>query len=210
VPTNDDCLLKHGGHAPSALSPPYGPNVMNRRPNIDALMEQAAADATWGDLALPPNTVALLRRIADRAGRWSPIHRKSPPITVRGFGVLFVGKDTAEKLTAAQAVAHASRRALYRVDLSAVTSKYIGETEKNLGRIFVAAEQAGALLYFDEADALFGKRGDVKDSHDRYAALELNFLFRSISAYAGVSILATPAAPSAAMLRRTRFAVYFR
>jgi SpoVK/Ycf46/Vps4 family AAA+-type ATPase len=183
---------------------------MNRRPNIDALAERIAASATWGDLALPPNTVALLRRIADRAGRWSPIHRKSPPINVRGFGVLFVGRDTGEKLTAAQAVANASRRDLYRVDLSAVTSKYIGETEKNLGRIFVAAADAGSLLYFDEADALFGKRSAVKDSHDRYAALELNFLFRSIKAHAGVSILATAAEPPAAVLRRTRFTVHFR
>ena len=183
---------------------------MNRRPNIDALAERTASKATWDDLALPPGQIALLRRIADRAGRPSPINRKSRPISARGFAVLFVGKDAAEKLKAAQAVANGSRRALYRVDLSAVVSKYIGETEKNLNRIFAAVEQSGALLLFDEADALFGKRSDVKDSHDRFAGLELNFLFRSISAYAVVSILSAAATPSPTVLRRTRFAVHFR
>ena len=175
----------------------------------DLVAKLIPTNATWGDIALPPREVALLRRIADRAGRWSPIPRKSRPTGARGIGVLFVGKDMAEKLKAAQAVANASRRALYRVDLSAVTSKYIGETEKNLRRIFDAAGDAGAVLLFDEADALFVKASDVKDSHDRYA-LELFFLFRSIEAYAGVSILATAATPPAAILRRTRFAVHFR
>jgi SpoVK/Ycf46/Vps4 family AAA+-type ATPase len=183
--------------------------VQRHRPNIDALAEQPASNVTWGDIALPPDKVALLRRIADRLGRGSP-HRKSRPISAPGFAVLFVGKEPAEKLKAAQAVANASRRALYRVDLSAVTSKYIGETEKNLGRIFVAAAQAGAVLYFDEADALFSKASEVKDSHDRFAGLELNFLLRSMRAYAGASILATAAPPPAAVLRRTRFAVHFR
>jgi SpoVK/Ycf46/Vps4 family AAA+-type ATPase len=183
---------------------------MKRRPSIDALAEQAVSDATWGDIALPPDKVAVLRRIADRVGRRSPIQRESRPIGARGFAVLFVGNNAAEKLKAAQAIANASRRALYRVDISTVTSKYIGETEKNLRRVFAAAEEAGALLYFEEADALFGKTSSVKDSHDRYAGLALNFLFRSINVHANVSILATAVTPSAATLRRSRFAVYFR
>jgi SpoVK/Ycf46/Vps4 family AAA+-type ATPase len=183
---------------------------MKRRPDLDALAERIASNATWGDIALPSNEVALVRRIADRVGRRSPTHRTCRPIWARGFGVLFVGNDTAEKLRAAATVANATRRALYRVDISAITSKYIGETEKNLRRIFIAAEEASALLYFDEADALFGKASDIKDSHDRYARLELDYLFRCIKAYARVSILATAATPSAAMVRRIRFAVYFR
>jgi hypothetical protein len=94
---------------------------MKRRPDLDALAERIAANATWGDIALPSNEVALVRRIADRVGRPSPTHRTCRPICARGFGVLFVGNDTAEKLRAAAAVANASRRALYRVDISART-----------------------------------------------------------------------------------------
>jgi SpoVK/Ycf46/Vps4 family AAA+-type ATPase len=183
---------------------------INRRLNLHGLAEPIAADATWGDISLPPSEVALLRRIADRIGRASPTRQTGRPIGARGIGVLFVGANTAEKLKAAQALANASRRALYRVDLSAVTSKYIGETQKNLARIFRAADRAGALLFLDEADALLGARSHVKDSHDRYARLELNYLLRSINAYGAVSVVATPATPSAAMLRRFRFGVYFR
>lgn len=183
---------------------------INRRLNLHALAEPIAANAAWGDIALPPSKVALLRRIADRAGRGSPTGRTGRPIGARGLGVLFGGDNTAEKLKAAKAVANASRRPLYRVAVSAVISKYIGETEKNLGRLFRAAEGTGSLLLFDEADALFGAASDVKDSHDRYARLKLNYLLRSINAYAGVSILATAAAPSPAMRRRFRFTLYFR
>jgi SpoVK/Ycf46/Vps4 family AAA+-type ATPase len=100
---------------------------------------------------------------------------------------------------------------LYRIDLSAVVSKYIGETEKNLRRVFDAAEDGGAILFFDEADALFGKRSEVKDSHDRYANIEINYLLQRMESYRGLAILATnmKAALDSAFLRRIRFVINF-
>jgi len=101
---------------------------------------------------------------------------------------------------------------LYRIDLSGVVSKYIGETEKNLRKLFDAAEQGGAILLFDEADALFGKRSEVKDSHDRYANIEVNYLLQRMEAFTGLAILATnmKAALDPAFMRRLRFVVNFQ
>jgi SpoVK/Ycf46/Vps4 family AAA+-type ATPase len=100
---------------------------------------------------------------------------------------------------------------LYRIDLSGVVSKYIGETEKNLKQVFDAAEQSGAILFFDEADALFGKRTEVKDSHDRYANIEVNYLLQRMEDYQGLAILATnrKSALDRAFLRRLRFLMDF-
>ena len=100
---------------------------------------------------------------------------------------------------------------LFRIDLSAVVSKYIGETEKNLRRVFDAAEEGGAVLLFDEADALFGKRSEVKDSHDRYANVEISYLLQRMEAYRGLAILTTnmKEALDPAFLRRLRFIVQF-
>ena len=100
---------------------------------------------------------------------------------------------------------------LYRIDLSSVVSKYIGETEKNLRRVFDAAEDSGAILLFDEADALFGKRSEVKDSHDRYANIEISYLLQRMEAYRGLAILTTnmKAALDRAFQRRLRFVVNF-
>ena len=112
---------------------------------------------------------------------------------------------------AAEVLANELRLDLYRIDLSAVVSKYIGETEKNLRRVFDAAEDGGAILFFDEADALFGKRSEVKDSHDRYANIEVNYLLQRMEAYRGLAILATnmKSALDTAFLRRLRFVVDF-
>ena len=112
---------------------------------------------------------------------------------------------------AAEVIANDLRLNLYRIDLSAVVSKYIGETEKNLRRLFDAAEDGGAILFFDEADALFGKRSEVKDSHDRYANIEINYLLQRMEAYRGLAILATnmKSALDPAFMRRLRFIVNF-
>ena len=111
----------------------------------------------------------------------------------RGVGgiVLFIGPSGIGKTMAASVLSRELRQDLYRVDLSQVVSKYIGETEKNLDRVFAAARQAGAILLFDEADALFGKRSDVNDSHDRYANLEISYLLDRFESYRGIAILAT-------------------
>jgi SpoVK/Ycf46/Vps4 family AAA+-type ATPase len=104
---------------------------------------------------------------------------------------LFTGKNRIGALVVAQTLARDLEKNLYRVDLSLAVSKYIGETEKNLRRVFDAAKKSGAVLFLDEADALFGKRTEVHDSHDRYANIEVNYLLKRIEEYAGIAILAT-------------------
>ena len=131
----------------------------------------------------------------------------------RGLGVtvLFSGESGTGKTFAAEVVAADLALDLYRVDLSQVVSKYIGETEKNLRRVFEAAEGSGAILLFDEADALFGKRSEVKDSHDRYANIEVSYLLQRMESYHGLAILTTnhKAALDSAFVRRLRFIVPF-
>ena len=128
-----------------------------------------------------------------------------------GITALFGGESGTGKTMAAEVMANDLRLNLYRIDLSAVVSKYIGETEKNLRRLFDAAENGGAILFFDEADALFGKRSEVKDSHDRYANIEINYLLQRMEEYRGLAILATnrKSALDHAFMRRLRFVVNF-
>jgi SpoVK/Ycf46/Vps4 family AAA+-type ATPase len=133
--------------------------------------------------------------------------------TSRGLGIsaLFSGPSGTGKTLAAEVIAGALNLDLYRIDLSQVVSKYIGETEKNLRRIFQAAEGSGAVLLFDEADAIFGKRTEVKDSHDRYANIEVGYLLQRMEAYQGLVILTSNLKNSldSAFLRRIRFVVQF-
>jgi SpoVK/Ycf46/Vps4 family AAA+-type ATPase len=128
-----------------------------------------------------------------------------------GISALFAGESGTGKTMAAEVIANDLRLNLYRIDLSAVVSKYIGETEKNLRRLFDAAEDGGAILFFDEADALFGKRSEVKDSHDRYANIEINYLLQRLESYSGLAILATNLkhALDPAFMRRLRFILNF-
>jgi SpoVK/Ycf46/Vps4 family AAA+-type ATPase len=131
----------------------------------------------------------------------------------RGLGIsaLFAGASGTGKTMAAEVLANELHLDLYRIDLSSVVSKYIGETEKNLRRVFDAAESGGAILLFDEADALFGKRSEIKDSHDRYANIEVSYLLQRMEAYRGLAILTTNMKESldTAFLRRIRFVVNF-
>jgi SpoVK/Ycf46/Vps4 family AAA+-type ATPase len=120
----------------------------------------------------------------------------------RGVRILLAGKDKAGAVAFAGVLARALRIDLYRVDLGSVVTKYIGETEKNLSRLFAAAEKRGALLLFDEADALFGGRSGIKDGHDRHANIEVNYFLRRLERYKGRAILATG--------RRRRFDKAFR
>jgi AAA+ superfamily predicted ATPase len=118
-------------------------------------------------------------------------------------GTLFLSGGSAAQ--AAEAVAHELGRGLLRVDLSAIVSKYIGETEKNLDRVFAAAKDSGAVLFFDEADALFGKRSEVKDSHDRFANIEINYLLQRMESFGGVAIVATKTPVEISSCRFCRF-----
>jgi len=158
--------------------------------------------ATWSDIGLPEADVHPLRRVADevlRTGRGS------------GISALFAGESGTGKSTAAGVLASHLGLDLYRIDLRAVVSKYFGETEKNLGRLFDAAEGTGAILYLVEADALFGKRTDVRDSHDRYTNVERSYLLQRIDSYQGLVILATnrKSAMDEVFTRRLGFVIDF-
>ena len=125
------------------------------------------------------------------------------------MAVLLAGPSGTGKTLAAEVLAGALGLDLFRIDLAGVVSKWIGETEKNVRRVFDAAEEGGAVLFFDEADALFGKRTEVKDSHDRHANVEVAYLLQRMESHRGVSILATNlrANLDQAFLRRLRFAI---
>src|SRR5690606_20279087 len=109
----------------------------------------------------------------------------------RGVAALVVGSSGTGKTMAAQAIAHRLGVDVFAVDLSRIVSKYIGETEKHLDVVFADAERSGAVLLFDEADALFGKRSEVKDAHDRYANIEVAYLLQRVEAFGGLCILTT-------------------
>ena len=185
------------------------------RDRLEGLAERVVSAAGWDDLVLPPAQSELLREIVDQvafAGQVFETWGFDTRLT-RGTGVaaLFAGPSGTGKTLAAEVLANALHRDLYRIDLSQVINKYIGETEKNLARIFEAAEGGGAILLFDEADALFGKRSEVQDSHDRYANIEVSYLLQRMETYTGLSILTTNLkdALDKAFLRRLRFIVQF-
>ncbi len=185
------------------------------RARLDDLAERIESAAGWDDLVLPVDSMAPLYELTSQIRHRTTVYEQwgFGNSNRRGLGVsaLFAGPSGTGKTLAAEVLAHELRLDLYRIDLSGVVSKYIGETEKNLRRVFDAAEEGGAVLFFDEADALFGKRSEVKDSHDRYANIEVNYLLQRMEAYRGVAILATNLKGSldSAFLRRIRFVVTF-
>ena len=185
------------------------------RPALDAMAQRIEVKASWDDIVLPPEPLSLLRQVSAQVrcrhlvyGDWGFGDRMN-----RGLGIcaLFGGASGVGKTMAAEVIANDLRLDLYRIDLSSVVSKYIGETEDNLRRVFDAAEDGGAILFFDECDALFGKRSEVKDAHDRYANIQTNYLLQRLEAYRGLAILATNMRSSldAAFTRRLRFIVDF-
>lgn len=188
---------------------------VSARPRLDMLAQRLDSRATWNDFVLPDEEMNMLHQLADQVGQRSKVYEDWGFASKmnRGLGInaLFAGESGTGKTMAAEVIADALRLNLYRIDLSAVVSKYIGETEKNLRRLFDAADDGGAILFFDEADALFGKRSEVKDSHDRYANIEINYLLQRMEAYRGLAILATnmKSALDTAFMRRLRFIVNF-
>ena len=182
---------------------------------LDGLAERIDARVGWDDLVVPPDTRAALEELtAHQRHAWRISEDWGWAAKGdRGLGTaaLFAGASGTGKTLAAEIIAAELGLDLYRIDLSRVVSKYIGETEKNLSRIFAAAETGGAILLFDEADALFGKRSEVKDSHDRYANVEVCYLLQRMEAYRGLAILTTNqrAAVDRAFLRRLRQVVVF-
>jgi AAA+ superfamily predicted ATPase len=169
----------------------------------------------WDDIVLPPDTRAQLQELCSRVSRRRRVldewgFRRQLTLG-RGTVALFTGGPGTGKTLAAEIVASDLKLDLCKVDLSGVVSKYIGETEKNLSRIFAAAERANAILFFDEADALFGKRSEVRDSHDRYANIETSYLLQKMEEYDGVAILATNLRQNLdeSFIRRIAFTVHF-
>jgi hypothetical protein len=185
------------------------------RRRIDDLAQHIEARAQWDDLVLPPAQTDILRQIAVHLRHRLQVYDTwgFGERSARGLGLsaLFSGESGTGKTLAAEVIANELSLDLYRIDLASVVSKYIGETEKNLRRVFEAAEDSGAILVFDEADALFGKRSDVKDSHDRYANIATSYLLQRMEAYRGLAILTTnmKSALDPAFKRRLRFIVHF-
>ena len=188
---------------------------LRSRPQMDDLAQRIEASAEWEDLVLPDAQKQILSAIAAQIKQRAKVYEQwgFGTNSKRGLGisVLFAGASGTGKTMAAEVLARTLKLDLYRIDLSAVVSKYIGETEKNLGRVFDAAESGSVILLFDEADALFGKRSEVKDSHDRYANMEVSYLLQRMETYQGLAILTTNLKETldTAFLRRIRFVIKF-
>ncbi len=185
------------------------------RPRLDELAQHIEPAVDWTDLVLPETQTYILQEAAAHVRQRATVYEQwgFGAKGSRGLGIsaLFAGASGTGKTLAAEVLAHELRLDLYRIDLSSVVSKYIGETEKNLRRVFDAAEDGGVILLFDEADALFGKRSEVKDSRDRYANIEVSYLLQRMECYPGLAILTTnlKGALDTAFLRRIRFVIQF-
>jgi hypothetical protein len=169
----------------------------------------------WDDLVLPPDNRAQLEEICTAARSRRRVYQdwgfERKLALGAGLNVLFAGPSGVGKTMSAEILAGELGLDVYAIDLSSVVSKYIGETEKNLSRVFDEAEATNGVLFFDECDALFGKRTEIRDAHDRYANIEVNYLLQRIDRYDGIIILATNLRSNldAAFTRRIRYAVEF-
>jgi hypothetical protein len=185
------------------------------RRSLEKIAQRLEPRGMWDDLVLPQQQIETLRQIVIHV-RQRAIVNEDWGFALRyarglGLSVLFSGASGTGKTLAAEIMAAELNLDLYRIDLASVISKYIGETEKNLRTIFDAAEESSAILLFDEADALFGKRSEVRDSHDRYANLEVSYLLQRVESYRGIAILTTNMqhALDSAFVRRFRFIIQF-
>ncbi len=185
------------------------------RPALEDLAQPIDVRSGWDDLVLPPLQMQMLRDVAVQVKHRARVYEEwgFGNRSNRGLGIsaLFAGPSGTGKTMAGEVLARELDLDLFRIDLSQVVSKYIGETEKNLRKVFDAAESGGAILLFDEADALFGKRSEVKDSHDRHANIEVSYLLQRMESYRGLAVLTTNLKNSldTAFLRRIRFVVQF-
>ncbi len=183
--------------------------------DLTALARKIEPKYGWDDIVLPHDRLTQLEEICHQARYWHLVYEKwgfERKLSLgKGLNALFSGPPGTGKTMAAEVIASELHLDLYKIDLSQVVSKYIGETEKNLDLIFSAAENANVILFFDEADALFGKRSDVKDAHDRYANIEIGYLLQKMEEYEGIAILATNLRQNMddAFVRRLHFIVEF-
>jgi len=162
---------------------------------LDTLAHKIRTTYSWDDIVLPPDQISQLREVCIQIRHRRIVLEEwgfdRHLAMGKGVNVLFAGPSGTGKTMAAEIVAADLGLELYKIDLSTMVSKYIGETEKNLDKVFTAAREANAILFFDEADAIFGKRSEVKDAHDRYANIEVGYLLQKMEEYDGVVILAT-------------------
>lgn len=183
--------------------------------NLKTLARKIEPFHSWDDLVLPVDSIEQLKEVSGNIKYKGTVYhdwgfdRKLP--LGKGLNILFSGPSGTGKTMAAGIIAREVGLDLYKIDLSSIVSKYIGETEKNLKKIFMEAETSNAILFFDEADALFGKRSEVKDSHDRYANIETNFLLQKMEEHDGIVILATNFKKNMdeAFLRRLHYTIEF-
>jgi SpoVK/Ycf46/Vps4 family AAA+-type ATPase len=170
-------------------------DLLLSRNSLERFGQRIAPGYSFADIVLPPGPMAQLASICDHVNYRHVVYGKwgfgEKYLRGSGLHALFFGPSGTGKTMAAEIVANELSLALYRIDLSLIVSKYIGETEKNLKAVFDEAAVSNAILFFDEADALFGKRTEIKDSHDRYANIEVAYLLQRMEAYEGVTILAT-------------------
>jgi hypothetical protein len=206
---------RHGRAAKVGLDEVYDACRLHSNRRLSRLARKIVPRAGWEDIVLPADCMEQLRSISRRVRRrarvfdhWGFDRKLSGG---KGINALFAGPSGTGKTMAAEIIARDLGLDLYKIDLSTVVSKYIGETEKNLSRIFDEAETANAILFFDEADALFGKRSEVKDSHDRYANIEISYLLQKMETFDGVAVLATNLRKNMdeAFVRRLAFSIHF-
>jgi ATPase family associated with various cellular activities (AAA) len=213
-------IFTNGAVAASAETPLDGGELWDAcralaRPKLEELAQRIVPAAGWEDLVLPEPQLQTLRQLADQVRHRMQVYETwgFSDKGRRGLGVsaLFAGVSGTGKTLAAEVLARELRLDLYRIDLSRVVSKYIGESAKNMKQVFDAGEEGGVLLLFDEADALFGKRSEVKDSHDRYANIDVGYLLQRMETFQGLAILTTNLKSSLdrSFQRRLRFTVTF-
>jgi SpoVK/Ycf46/Vps4 family AAA+-type ATPase len=182
---------------------------------LDTLAQKIEPNYCWDDIVLPGDRLQQLHEVCNYVKHRARVYNEwgfSRKLSLgKGVNTLFAGPSGTGKTMAAEIVAGELALDLYKIDLSTVVSKYIGETEKNLARIFAEAETSNAILFFDEADALFGKRSEIRDAHDRYANIEISYLLQKMEEYEGVVVLSSNLRKNMdeAFVRRMHFTVEF-
>jgi SpoVK/Ycf46/Vps4 family AAA+-type ATPase len=193
----------------------YAASRLQSNQKLRELARKITPHYTWDDIVLPADRMRQLREIVNQIKYRAQVYEvwgfDRKLAMGKGLNALFAGPSGTGKTMAADIMAGELGLDLYKIDLSSVVSKYIGETEKNLARIFMEAETSNAILFFDEADALFGKRSEVRDAHDRYANIEISYLLQRMEEYDGMVILATNLSKNLddAFVRRMHFTLEF-
>jgi SpoVK/Ycf46/Vps4 family AAA+-type ATPase len=215
VAARNNAHLRAGAKAPVTMDDLYDGCRSQSNQKLSTLARKLPTGCAWTDITLPADSLAQLREFCAQMKNRRTVYEAwgfARQVTAcKGLSALFYGPSGTGKTMAVEIIARELRLDAYKIDLSTVVSKYIGETEKNLSEIFREAETSNAILFFDEADALFGKRSEVKDAHDRYANIEINYLLQRVEEFDGMVVLATNLRKNIdeAFFRRMNFAVEF-